>query len=104
MCLCVRLSPIELKKLLVLSFNGMLCYFPPLVVLQGNARVFRRNVDKTKVEVKARMESFLMTKAFERFHVTKVWSCMKFEDVLEVLPMLIPKDFLSLFVFIWGCE
>jgi hypothetical protein len=29
---------------------------------------------------------------------------MKLEDVLEVLPMLMPKSFLDWFVFIWGCE
>jgi hypothetical protein len=46
----------------------MLCYFSPLVVLQGNAKVIGKNVDKTKMEVKARMENFL-TKAFQKFHI-----------------------------------
>ncbi len=29
---------------------------------------------------------------------------MKLEDVLEVLPMLMPKSFLDWFIFFWGCE
>jgi len=47
------------------------------------------------------MENFLC-KAFQKFHIT-IWSCMKREDVLEVLPMLMPKSFLW-FIFIWGHE
>jgi hypothetical protein len=94
-----RLGP---KKLLIFNVNGVLCYFPLLAILQRNARVFGRNVDKAKMEVKARVEDFL-AKAFEKFYVT-IWSCMKFEDVLEVLPMFMPENFVDWFVFIWGCE
>jgi len=44
------------------------------------------------MEIKVGMENFLC-KAFQKFHIT-IWSCMKREDVLEVLPMLMPKSFL----------
>jgi hypothetical protein len=84
---------LEPKKLLVLSVNGMLCYFLPSAVLQGNARMFGKNVDMTKVEVRARVESFL-NKAFQKFHIA-IWSCMKLEDVLEVLPMFMLESFLD---------
>jgi hypothetical protein len=67
----------------------MLCYFPPLVVLEGNARVFGKNVNKTRMEVRARVENF-MSKTFQKFHII-IWSCMKLEDVLEVFPMFMPK-------------
>ncbi len=40
---------------------------------------------------------------FEKFYIT-IWSCMKLEYVLEVLPMLIPHMIVDQFVFIWGCE
>jgi hypothetical protein len=60
--------------------------------------VFGKNVNKTKVEVKAKVENFF-SKAFQKFHIT-IWSCMKFEDVLEVLPMLMLESFLDSFVFI----
>jgi hypothetical protein len=40
---------------------------------------------------------------FKKFYIT-IWSCVKLEDVLEVLPMLIPNMFMHQFVFIWGCE
>ncbi len=80
----------------------MLCYFPPPTILQGNARVFGKNVDKTKMEIRVGVENFL-SNAFQMFHIA-IWSCMKFEDVLEVLPMLMPKSFLDQFVFIWGRE
>jgi hypothetical protein len=45
------------------------CYFPPFTLLQGYARVFGRNVDKAKVEVKVGVEDFL-TRAFEKFYIT----------------------------------
>jgi len=95
-------SSIELKKLLVLNINGMFCYFPPLVVLERNVKVFGKNVNKTKVKVKVGMENFL-NKTFQKFHIV-IWYCMKLEDVLEVLPMLMPKSFLDWFIFFWGCE
>jgi hypothetical protein len=41
--------------------------------------------------------------AFEKFYIA-IWSCMKLEDVLEVLPMLISNMFVDYFVFIWGHE
>jgi hypothetical protein len=40
------------EKLLIFSVNGVFCYFPHSTILQGNAKVFGRNVDKTKVEVR----------------------------------------------------
>jgi hypothetical protein len=52
MCSHLHSSFLQPKKLLVLNVNIMLCYFPPLVVLQGNAKVFGKDVDKTKVEVR----------------------------------------------------
>jgi hypothetical protein len=95
-------SSLEPKKLLVLSVNGVLCYFPPLAILRSNAKVFGKIVNKTKVEVRARVENFPI-KAFQTFHIT-IWSCMKLEDVLEVLPMFMFESFLDWFVFIWGRE
>jgi hypothetical protein len=29
---------------------------------------------------------------------------MLLEDVLEILPLLMPKTFIDQFVFVWGCE
>jgi hypothetical protein len=44
------------------------------------------------------VDNFL-SKAFQKFHTT-IWSCMKFEDVLEVLPCSCLKVFwISLFSF-----
>ncbi len=59
--------------------------------------MFGKNVDRTKMEIKVGVENFL-NKAFQKFHIT-IWSCMKLEDVLEVLPMLMLESFLR-FVFI----
>jgi hypothetical protein len=73
-----------------------------LAILQGNARVFGKNVNKTKMEVKVGVDNFL-AKAFEKFHVT-IWSYMKFEYVLEAFPMLMPNNFVDCFVFIWEHE
>jgi hypothetical protein len=62
--------------------------------------VFGRNIDRSKVKVGA--EQFF-SQVFKYFYIA-IWSCMKLEDVLEVLPMFIPETFLEWFVFIWGCE
>ncbi len=101
-CLCVFSSPFRLRKLLILNINGVLYYFPPLVVLKSNVKKFGKNVDKAKVEIKVGVEDFLV-KAFEKFYIA-IWSCMKLEDVMEVLPMLMPKNFMDRFAFIWGRE
>ncbi len=101
-CSCVHSSTFGLKKLLIFNVNGVLCYFPPLTVLQGYAKVFGRNVDKAKMEVKIGVEDFLV-KAFEKNYVASL-SCMNLEDVLEVLPMFMPANFVDWFVFIWGHE
>jgi len=58
--------------------------------------VIGRNVDKTKMEVIAGVENFL-TKAFQKFHII-IWSCMKLEDLLKILLMIMPENFLDLFV------
>jgi len=55
MHLCLHSSSLEPKKLLVLSINGVLCYFPPSAILQRNARMFGKDVDETKVEVRVRV-------------------------------------------------
>jgi hypothetical protein len=39
-CLHVCSSPLGPKTLLIFNVNDVLCYFPPLVVLQENVRVF----------------------------------------------------------------
>jgi hypothetical protein len=80
----------------------VLCYFSRFVIRDGNERVFGRNIDKSKMEVKARVKTFLFN-AFNYFYIA-IWSCMKLEDVLEVLPMFIPEIFLEWFIFIWGHE
>jgi hypothetical protein len=55
--------------------------------------MFGRNVDKAKMEVRAKVWDSLV-KAFEKFYVT-IWSCMKLEDVLEVLPMHMLENFMD---------
>jgi hypothetical protein len=98
----VHSSLLKPKKLLILNINGVLCYFPFSVILEGNVRMFGRNVDKAKVEVKVGVEDFL-TKAFEKYCIV-IWSCMKLEDVVKVLPMLMLENFMDRFVFLRGCE
>jgi hypothetical protein len=60
--------------------------------------MFGRNVGKAKMEVRVGVEDFLV-KAFEKFYVA-IWFCMKLEDVLRVLLMFMPKNFMDQFIFI----
>jgi hypothetical protein len=64
--------------------------------------MFGKNIDKKKMEVKIGVEHFFF-QAFKYFYIV-ILSCMKLGDVLEVLPMFMPKTFLEWFIFIWGCE
>jgi len=59
------------QKLLILNVNCMLCYVPQCVVQQGNAQVFGRNIDKSKVEVKTRVENFV-SNVFKKFYIA-IW-------------------------------
>jgi hypothetical protein len=40
---------------------------------------------------------------FEHFYIF-IWSYMLLEDVLEILPLLMPKILINQFVFVWGHE
>jgi hypothetical protein len=79
--------PLGPKKLLILNVNVELCYSPCSTILQGNARVFRRNVDKTKWKLELDWNFFC-------YNISKVLRhnlvLYELEDVLEVLPMLMP--------------
>jgi hypothetical protein len=57
----------------------------------------------TRPKWKLELEWIFFAKAFEVSCIT-IWSYMKLEDVQQVLPMLMPENFMNKFVFIWGCE
>jgi hypothetical protein len=59
-----------------------------------------QNIDASKVEIKVGLNEFL-SKTFANFHVA-IWSCMLLKDVLELLPWLMPQEFITQFFFIWG--
>jgi hypothetical protein len=46
--------------------NGILCYFPRSVILQGKQYVRFRNVDNNKVEARARVQH-LLVHAFKKY-------------------------------------
>jgi hypothetical protein len=99
---CLHLQIDRPKKLLILNVNGLLCYFLHSTIWHENAWVFGKKIDMSKMEVEIRMQHFL-SQTFKYFYIV-IWSCMKLEDVLKVLPMLMPEYFLERSVFIWGCE
>jgi hypothetical protein len=60
------------------------------------------NLNISKLEIRASVHDFL-SRAFEQFYIV-IWSCMLLKDVLEILPLLMPKTFIDQFVFVWGHE
>jgi len=54
-----------------------------------------------KLEICVRVWDFFFS-TFEHFYIV-IWSCMLFKDVLEILPLLMPKTFIDQFVCVWGC-
>jgi hypothetical protein len=67
-------------------------------ILQGKQHMRGSNIDRTKVESRARIQHFLIY-ALKRFYIG-IWSCMLIEDVMEVLTLLLLQDFIDQFVFI----
>jgi hypothetical protein len=55
---------------------------------------------KFDLEICVGVQHFL-SQAFEYFYIV-IWLCMSLEDVLEILPLLMPKTFINQFVFVWG--
>jgi hypothetical protein len=55
--------------------------------------MFGRNINKSKVKVRARVKHFLVH-AFDKFYIA-IWSCMKLENVFEVFPMPILNKFVD---------
>ncbi len=70
----LRLKSIAPKKLLILNVN-VLCYIAHFPIQNGNERIFGKNIDKRKVEVKARIKNFL-SNAFNCFYIA-IQFCMK---------------------------
>jgi hypothetical protein len=72
-----------------------MCYFSDFVVKCGNAWMFRRIVDKSKLEVKVGVEH-LFYMVFNCFYIG-IRFYMNLRDVLEVLVMSMLNYFLDWF-------
>jgi hypothetical protein len=81
------------QKIINFKREWCTCYFLQIIILQGNAQMFGRNIDKNKVKVRARVKHFF-AHAFENFYII-IWSCLKLKDVLEVLVMVISNTFVD---------
>jgi len=60
------------------------------------------NIDISKVKVRVEMQNFLSS-TFINIYIA-IWSCMLLEDVMQVLPLVMPQVFVDQFFFIWGHE
>ncbi len=67
----LHLQTTKPKKLLIINVNDVLCYFEHYIVQQGNARIIGRNINKSKMEMKARAEHFLC-ETFNYFYII-IW-------------------------------
>ncbi len=61
------------KKLFILSVNGVFCYFPKCALLQEDQQKTRKNLDVSKLEIRARVHDFL-SQTFE--HFTLIFGCV----------------------------
>jgi hypothetical protein len=55
-----------IKKLFILIVNGVLCYFPKCAFLQRDQQKIGKNLDVSKLEIRARIQDFL-SRTFEHF-------------------------------------
>lgn len=70
------------KKLLISNVNSVLCYVPQCVILQGNAQVFGRNIDKSKVEVRVGISNIffpMILKSSTNCNLVlyEIWGCVR---------------------------
>lgn len=71
-------------KLLILNMNGVLCYFPHIVVLQGKQHVKGRNIDRNKEEARVGVQHFII-QAFKEITLLfclVCWSRMSWKFLL----------------------
>ncbi len=59
-----------IKKLLIVSVNGVMCYYPKCIILQGNCHVRGININISKLEWRIGVQQFL-SQALKGFH--KLW-------------------------------
>jgi len=90
------------KKVLILNVNGVICYFPKCSFFQGGQQKIRKNLDVSKLEIHVGVQN-LLSQAFEHSYIV-IWSCMLLKDVLEILPILMPKTLINQFMFVWRHE
>ncbi len=92
--------PSTTKKLFIFSVNGVLSYSPKCALLQGNRQKTRKSLDISKLEIHVRVHDFIF-RTFEHFYII-IWLCILLENVLEKLPLLMPKTLVNQFVFVQG--
>jgi hypothetical protein len=81
--------------------NGIMCYFPQKVVLQGNHYVKGSNSNQQNGSKAWECNIFFLK--CSKNNIT-IWICMLLEDMMQILPLLMPQVFVDQFVFIWGCK
>jgi hypothetical protein len=77
----------------------VLCYFPKCALFQGDQRKTKKNLNVSKSQIHGGIQDFL-SRTFEHFYIA-IWSCMLLENVLEILPLVMPKT-LSINLCLFG--
>ncbi len=80
------------------SMNGVICYFSQNVILQRCYHARGRNIDINKMGARVGVQHFF-SQAFKGHYII-IWSCI-LQDVMEILPMLMPQIFIDQFVFVF---
>jgi len=84
----------------ILRMNGVMCYFPQNVILQGNCHVRGNNIDITNGSKNWNAKfSFLNIQKTIILQFGLV-CCY----VMNFFLLSMPQTFVDQFVFIWGCE
>jgi hypothetical protein len=89
-------------KFFILNVNGVFCYFSMCAFFQGDQWEIGKNLDVSKLEIRVGVQNFLV-RAFKHLYFV-IWSYLLLEDVLQILPMLMPKTLVDQFVFVWDVQ
>jgi hypothetical protein len=100
-----ELFDLDLAQLKSSSFSVSMVSFVTFQSVPFFKRISERlgkKLNVSKLEICVGVHGFL-SQAFLHFYIA-ICSCMLLEDVLEILPLLMPKTFINQFVFVWGHE
>ncbi len=83
------------QNMLIFNVNGVMCFCKGIIDVWGGG-----NIDISKVKIRVEIQNFFFW-TFKNMYIV-ILSCMLLENVMQVLPLLMPQVFVNQFFFHLG--